>query len=237
MSDRPTRKEMKQDRFVQDVGTAYGYANRNRRNILLGIAGVVALIAVFYGVSAYRSSQERKAHQLLSEAIAVMDASSGAPQVAAEGAPEFGSDEEKFAKAQPLLQTVVDKHSGTDAADVAELYLANIAAARGDVEGARGRLEGFVRSHPGHLLAGAAQLSLYEMRLQPQEVQSLISELEQKVAEEEPALPKDALLSLLARAWELQGDSAKARQAYERIISEFPDSTYTMDAQRRLATV
>lgn len=237
MSDRPTRKEMKRDKFVDDVGSAYGYANRNRKNILLAIAAVVVLIVAFYGVSAYRSAQENKAQQQLAEAIAVMDATSGATPESPEAQSEYKNDEEKFAKAQPLLEAVVDDFAGTDAADVADLYLANIATARGDLAAARSKLENFVRSHPDHLLSGAAQLSLYELRLQPQEAPALISELEKKIAEEEPSVPRDALLSVLGRAFELRGDNAKARQAYERIVTEFPDSTYTIDAQRSLTTV
>ncbi len=237
MSDRPTRKEMKRNKFVEDVGTAYDYASRNRRNILLSIAAVVLLVVVFYGVAAYRSGQEHKAQQQLAEAIAVMDATSGSMPGVPEAEVEYKSEEEKFSKAQPLLQGIVDEYSGTYAADLADLYLANIAAARGDMDSARSKLETFVRRHPGHLLAGAAQLSLYELRLQPQEAPALISELEKKIAEGEPSVPKDALLSILGRAWELQGDRAKAREAYERIVTEFPDSSYALDVQRRLATV
>ena len=93
-----------------------------------------------------------------------------------------------------------------------------------------------MRGHRDHVLAGAAQLSLYELRMQPEEAASLITDLEAAVEAEESLVPKDALLSLLGRAYEMQGNREKARAAYQRIVTEFPDSAYTIDAQRSLAT-
>jgi len=236
MSERPTRKEMKHDKFVEDVGSVYGYASKNRRNILLGVVAAVAIVAIAYGVIAWQRSQENKAQQLLAEAIEIMDATSGSTPGAPETEVEYKTDAEKFAKAQPMLQKLVDDYSGTDAADIAGLYLARIATARGDIAGARNGLEAFVREHSDHLLAGAAQLSLYELRMQPQEAAALTAELEKVIEAEESLVPKDALLSLLGRAYELQGNSEKARATYQRIVTEFPDSAYTIDAQRSLAT-
>lgn len=236
MSDRPTRKEMKHDKFVEDVGHAYDYASQNRRNILLGIAAVAAIAVILWGVSIYRKGQETKAQTALAEAIAIMDAPTGASAEAPAGEVEYKTDEEKFATAEPLLRKVVADHGGTDAADVAGLYLARISASRGDLAAAREGLETFVRGHRDHVLAGAAQLSLYELRMQPEEAASLITDLEAAVEAEESLVPKDALLSLLGRAYEMQGNREKARAAYQRIVTEFPDSAYTIDAQRSLAT-
>jgi TolA-binding protein len=72
--------------------------------------------------------------------------------------------------------------------------------------------------------------------MQPQEAAALIIELEKQIEAEEALVPKDALLSILGRAYELQGNSEKARATYQRLVTEFPDSAYTMDAQRSLAT-
>jgi len=47
------------------------------------------------------------------------------------------------------------------------------------------------------------------------------------------ALPADTLLALLAQSYDAQGNSEKSKETYRRIATQFPDSPYAMDAQRR----
>ena len=47
-------------------------------------------------------------------------------------------------------------------------------------------------------------------------------------------LPPDTLLVLLAHAYDAQGDIGKSRDAYRRITTEFPDSPYAIEAQRKI---
>jgi TolA-binding protein len=228
---------MKKDKFVEDVGLAYDMARKNRRAVLYGAVGLLALIIGVWAFFAWRGTQERKAHSLLAEAIGVMEADVGTPDPAAPAArPQFATEDEKFARAEPMFADVEQRYSGTDAADVAGLYLARIAAARGDAASARTRLEKFVRSHSDHILAGTAQMSLYELRLQGGAgATEVIAEVEKELAREGGPLPKDALLAFLARAYESSGAHDKARDVYQRVISEYPDSPYAIDAQRKLA--
>jgi len=236
MSERLSRKDIKHDRFVEDVETAYSFAKDNRRNVLLGACAVVLLIAAIWGFFILRKSQERKAQVVLAEAIAVIEASDAPPATATAPAPA-ANDAQKLAKAQPMFAAVTEKYPNTDAADIAQLYLARIAAARGDVETAKTRLQQFVREHGDHLLAGAAQLSLYEMQLQGAVgAKEVIAEVEKQLGSDDTILPKDALLALLARAYEASGSQDKARDVYQRIVNEFPESPYTIDAQRKLAS-
>lgn len=238
MSDRITRKDIKHDvqhdRFVEEMETAYGAVRRNAMKIGAVIAGIVALAGVALGVFAYQKKQEEKAQILLAEAIATMekpvatDAASGEEAV-------FKTQDEKIAKAEPLFRKVVEQYRGKDAADIAELYLARIAAGRGDVKTAEPKVRAFLDEHSDHVLAGAAQLSLYQIQLGSGAAREVIADIERQLKAENPVLPKDVLLSTLARAYETIGDEAKARDAYQRLVNEFPDSTYTIDAQRKIA--
>lgn len=238
MSDRLTRKEIKHDvqhdRFVEEMDAAYSSVRRNATKVAAVVVAVLLLAAAAFGVYAYQRKQEEKAQVLLAEAIAVME-----KPVATEGetteATAFKTQEEKVAKAEPLFKKVSEQYSGKDAADVADLYLARIAAARGDVKTAEPKVRKFIDEHPDHILAGSAQLSLYQIQLGSGAARQVIADVEKQLTTEDPVLPKDVLLSLLARAYELSGDEAKARDAYQRLVNEFPDSTYTIDAQRKIA--
>lgn len=240
MSDRLTRKnikhDIKHDKFVEEVGTAYGFLARNRSRVLLIAALAVVAAAALVGYSFYMAGQEEKAQQRLAEAIAVMETPIEMTSQVDPNKPsatQFKNEEEKHAKAEPIFREIVEKYGRSDPADVANLYLARIAAARGNIADARPRLEKFIEEHDEHVLASSAKYSLYELRLSAGEADRVAAELEKELTDEKSLVPQDAALALLARAYESLGNDAKAKDAYRRIIIEFPESGYTLDAQRK----
>ena len=50
----------------------------------------------------------------------------------------------------------------------------------------------------------------------------------------EELLPSDTLLVLLAHAYDAQGNTDKSKETYRRIVTEYPDSPYAVEAQRRV---
>jgi tetratricopeptide (TPR) repeat protein len=232
--DRITRQKIKHDKFVDDVGSAYSYVRSHRAPVVWGITGAAAIGLLLTGFIIYRHSEESRAQKRLAEAISILDAPLESQVDASAPGPKYKTEQEKLAKAQPILQEVETKYPNSDAADIAGLYLARFAAERGDVKAARPKLEQFVRDHPNHVLAGAAQRGLYELRIGTGEGKQVIEELQKELDTEGGILPDDVLLALQAQAWELAGNAAKAKEAYQRIVNEFPDSPYTIDAQRKL---
>ncbi len=237
MSDRLNRQQMKHDRFVDEVGTAYVYANSHRRPLFLAIGALVLLGVLAYAFTAWRSGEEAKAQAKLAEAIAVMD--SPVTEGAESATPpqpnvvQYKSEDEKLGKAEPMFKQVVSEYSGSDAADVANLYLARIDGWRGKPVEARKKLESFIKDHPDHLLGASARLSLLEIRITAGEHAEVARELQGQLDKEDSYLPQDSILALLARSYEAAGDEAKARDTYQRIVNEFPDSPYMLDAQRK----
>jgi tetratricopeptide (TPR) repeat protein len=230
--DRQTRRDIRHDKFVDEVGVLGEMARQNARYLSAIAGGVlvaIALVAAFYY---YRASREQKAQGLLAEAISTMDASVQ-PQPGQPG-PKFKDENEKTAKAEQQFKTVISSYPRSDAADVAGLYLARISASRGDVASARPKLEKFISDHPHDLLVGAARFSLYQVRIQSGEAKQVASELEQQLSASKTDLPADSELSLLAAAYRAQGNEVKTREVYRRIVTEFPDSPYAVEAQRML---
>lgn len=234
MSDRLKRKDIKHDKFVDEVGTVYSSIRTNWFK-LLGIAlGLIVLLGTVMAVFAWRNRQETTAQDKLAAAIETIETRLGDPSAAAT-APKFASETEKNAKAEQQFKEIVEKHDGTDAADVASIYLARLEAARGDVPVATRRLRDFLAEHPDHLLAGGVKMSLYEMDLASGDPKKVIGDMEKELSSQTATVPTESLLSLLARAYEITGDQAKAKDMYRRITTEFPDSPYALDAQRKVA--
>lgn len=233
--DRATRHKIKHDKFVDDVGTAYSYMREHSRPVVWGIAAALAAIVLISGMFLYRRGQESRAQRRLAEAITILETPIEPQPPAGGPAPKYKTEQEKAAKAQPIFQDVANKYGGTNAADIAELYLAHFAADRGDLASARPKLQEFLRRHPDHILASAAQRSLYELRLSAGEGAQVVAELERNLSSEKGILPDDVTLALLAQALERTGNAVKAKETYQRIVNEFPDSPYSLDAQRKLA--
>ncbi|MFL6248614.1 MAG: tetratricopeptide repeat protein [Thermoanaerobaculia bacterium] len=235
--DRQHRHDLKHDKFVDEIGALSGRARDNQRILLILAGSLIAIAAIVYGIFFYLDNKEDNAQIALSTAIETFDAPVGDPpagQEAQQTGPRFKTEAEKNATAEKQFQEVRSKYSGTDAADVAGLYLARIAASRGDTKTARPLLEAFVKEQKDHILAGAARFSLYQMRIESGEAAQVAVEVNAELAKAEPALPGDSLLVLLAQAYEAQGDAAKSREAYRRITTEFPESPYVIEAQRRV---
>ena len=234
---REHRRELKHDRFVDEMGSLSSRARENQRFLLTITVAVVAAALIAYGIHYYRSDREETAQQALANAIDTIDSpllnAPGSQQPQQPGA-KFKTEAERNAAAEKQFKDLEAKYSGTDAADVANLYLARLDAGRGDVAGARKLLNSFIDEHPKHVLVGSARFSLYQLRIENGEAAQVASELQTEVNKSDPVLPADSLLVLLAHAYDVQGNSQKSKEAYRRITTEFPDSPYALEAQRRM---
>jgi TolA-binding protein len=231
--DRQHRRELKHDRFVDEIGVLSTRARENQRVLVSLAVGALVVALVTYGVYFYRSNQERKAQDLLAAAIDTIESPLVTPNQPNPKA-KFKTEAERSAAAEKQFKDLKAKYSGTDAADVADLYLARISAGRGDVAGARKLLQNFIQDHPKHLLVGGARYSLYQMRIESGEAQQVMTELDAELAKKDPVLPQDSLLVLLAHSYEVQGNDQKSRDTYKRIVTEYPDSPFALEAQRRV---
>ena len=234
--DRQHRHDLKHDKFVDEIGVLSSRARENQRLLLLIGGGIVAVALIVWGIYFYRSSRENKAQAALASAIETSEAQVEAaqnPNTPATGGLSFKTEAERTAAADKLFKDVQAKYSGTDAADVASLYLARNAAAKGDTAGAKKTLQEFIDDHGDNIAVGAARFSLYQLRIDGGEAADVAAELNGELTKAEPILPGDSILFLLAHAYEVQGNDAKTREAYRRISTEFPDSPYALEAARR----
>jgi TolA-binding protein len=236
--DRQHRHDLKHDRFVDEIGALSVKARENQRLIFTIVLAILAVALVASGIYLFRNTQEKKAQAALATAIETIES----PLLPAAPAPgqqvppnaKFKTEAERATAAEKLFKDVQANHPGSDASDIAGFYIGRMAAARGDVPTARKNLEEFIDDHGSHFLAGGARYSLYQLRIDNGEANQVVTELNAELAKAEPALPGDAILNLLAHAYELQGNGAKARETYRRITTEYPDSPYTLEAQRRV---
>ena len=237
--DRQHRHDLKHDKFVDEIGVLTDRARANQRLLLsIGLA-VVGIAILIYGFMWWRGGKEEKAQLALASAIETIESpvndNPNQMQVPPPTTPsKFKTADERNTAAEKEFRAVQAQYSGTDAADLANLYLARLAVSKGDTAGARKGLETFIKEQGDHPLLGpAARYSLYQLRIENGEATQVANEIDLEMKKAKPALPGDALLVLQAQAWDVQGNVAKSRESYRRLLNEFPDSQYAVEAARR----
>ena len=231
--DRQHRHDLKHDKFVDEIGALSARARDNQRLLLMIAGGILAVAAIVWGIYFFRSSRERKGQAALASAIETVSAPVQATPAPNTTGLTFKTEAERNDAAEKKFREVHTTYPGTDAADVAGLFLARMAAGKGDSAAARKMLEDFIKGNPDTVLGGAARYSLYQVRIESGEAAQVAVEVNAELNKAQPVLPGDALLMVLAHAYEVQGNSAKSREAYRRITTEFPDSAYVVEATRR----
>ncbi len=238
MSSHLTRKEMKRDEVAEAVGRSVDYAQSHGRPILLAIGGAVLLVLVLLGYWGFRTSQRGKASYAMGEALKV-----AAAPIQAEGAkpddpdqPTFATLEARRARAKKAFENVRESYRFSAAADVAAVYLGQIASEEGKLDEARKIWQDYLEDHPDEMLAGNVKLNLIELDRRQGKTDEVIANLEKMLDASGGPLPKDAILYELASAYDGAKRESEAKKTYQRILDEYPQSGYRSLAQQKVAS-
>ncbi len=238
MSQRLTRKEIKHDIRDDEVR---GYLVRvfeflqERPSFVVGAdVGFVVLVLGVTALLAYLDNRGAAASEELASALKI----AGAP-VTEDGAtpedpdePSFPTEEARRARAKEAFEEVRSGVGASLAGEVADLYLADIAAGEGDTETARAIWESFLADHENHVLALSVRLNLIHLDRQNGRAQEVADELQRELDSAARTLPEDVVLFELAQTLEELGREDEAVELYQRILDEHPKSPYTAQARR-----
>lgn len=239
MNQRLTRKEIKRDDFAAVMGRGVEYAESHVMTLVYAIGGVLLLIALIVGVYFYRKNLGQEASAALAKATAVYQA-----PIQATGAkpndplePSFATEAARQARAKEMLEKVRDDYGSTDAADVAGLYLAQIAANENKLDDARKIWADFVDDHGDSLLAGEARLNLIDLDRKQGKGEQVVQDLRSMLEKSDAPLPQDVVLMELGTTLEQLKRTPEAIQTYQRIVDEFPNSPYRQEAQQKITSL
>ena len=226
MGRRITRKQLKQDdEFVSAAERIFQWVADNTRPLLAAIGAVCAAALVWWGVNAWLGSRTDDASLLLFHAVQTFEGNAVA------GTLVPGGDVDA---AETDFQQVVQSYGRSDQADMARLYLARIALSRGQVDEARSAFVELSQKHGNDVIGRLATLELVDLRLASGQVAEVANELEAMVVTRDSGLPQDVALYKLGEVYVTSGEPERARSYFERLVEEFPESPYVMNARLRL---
>lgn len=213
------------------------------RPLIIGIGGAVLLAVVGFLIYGFVGHRSDSAGDSLGAAVKVssapLNATDAKPNDPKE--PSFVDEAARRAKAKTLFEKVRSDYGHTDAADIAGMYLAQIAMAEGKPEEARKLWTAFADAHPDSMLGGEARINLIHLDRGKQASKEKLEELAQRLkamqGQSKPPLPEDVILNELGATYEQLGRKDDATQAYKRILDEFPQSAYRTSAQQRMSAI
>ena len=156
---RITRKELKSDKFAQEVGLTVTFFEEHKQEILRYGAIALAVAVLVVGYSVYSGHQHAARQAALYKAIAVQEAPVGAAQA---GGQSFPPQDAKDQQALKLFGDLRSNYSGSDEAVVAAYYMGSIHSDQGKLaEAAKEFLEAAQKGNAQY--AGLAKLSLAQV--------------------------------------------------------------------------
>jgi TolA-binding protein len=236
MSERLTRKEIKKDEFVEAVESSVSWVEQHGRTLILAGIAVVVLVAAGFGTYFWLQARSVEASEALDAALKVYRAPVGPDATADDDGPTFADEAARRARAKELFQAVRADHGSSDAADVAGVYLGQIAADEGDTGSARELWTDYVDSHGDDVLAGQVRVNLLHLDRQEGRAEEVAAKLEGMLTEapEERTLPADVVLWELATTYEALGRDDEAQSTYRRLSEEYPTSGFAAQARSKL---
>ncbi|MPZ20470.1 MAG: tetratricopeptide repeat protein [Luteitalea sp.] len=199
---------------------------------------VVAIVAVG-GYLAWRSYVERHAGALLADGMVVATAPVVTPaqlltNPPPEGQETFSSSQARAAASVSKLLHAAETYPATSSGIAARYYAATALAETAKLDEARQQYQGVIDRDADGLWGRMARLGLATVDLRAKRYDAAITGFRSLLANADADLPADGLLMHLAQAYQEAGKRDEAIRAYNRIVSEFPESLYVSDATTRV---
>jgi TolA-binding protein len=230
-----TRRQLKQDRFVETTQEAVHWASGHQRPVIWGIALIVIVVGAYFGVTAWIDRQNEQANAGLSVALRTMaDPLRPADAPAGQGT-GYATAAERAKAAEKQFQDVGNKYSYTKAGKVAR-YMQGVAAVQaGDNAAAEQQLKSVADSGDKDVaaLAKLALASLYRSTNRPADAARVYKDLQDHPT---ATVSKAEAQLELAEMYE-KSDPTQAMNIYQQIQKEDPVGPAAQIANARLAAV
>ena len=93
------------------------------------------------------------------------------------------------------------------------------------------------KAGPKDFYGRMAQLGLIECMVQAKQYDQAVAKAQALANSNDDALPRDAILMELGRAYAAAGKKTEARQTFDKLVSEFPESAFVEEAKSMITTL
>lgn len=235
---REERHQAKRNDFATLLDEVAQFAGRNVRQVALVGAAVLVLVLGVVGVKSWLRSRDATGARLLAEMIdtynAPITASIEDLQAAQTGVPTFTSAAERSRKVIDLAAPILEAGAGAARAG-ALLYRGMAQSDLGLYDEAEASLGEVLSRDAKSLYGSMARLRLARLKESRQKSEEALTLYQAILDDDRGLLPREEGLLGVARCQEALGRKDEAQALYRRLVSEYPDSEYLMEARRHLS--
>lgn len=236
---RTERQHLRENEIEQFARQARELVEAKKRETTFFVSAIVIVAAIALGYFAWHTHVQTRADDLLAQAVAVRDARVGPPP--APGQPSSGlyfpTEHEREQAALTKFKAAADAYPSTDAGLYARYQQASTELALDHASQAAAAYQQVI-DHAGSSIYGQmARLGLAEAQARAGQYDQAINAFKELAQRKDGPLPIDGILMQLGRTYLDAGKRADAQQTFNRLVEEYPESPFSVDAKRLLETL
>ena len=246
---RTHRRELKENDLARIIREINEWVQPRTKEITTAIVVVIVAAVAVFGFFTWRNRTSSEGQDLLAQAMVVLNTAvvpveantqpgqaPAAASITATGT--FSTEEQKLNAAVPKLRAAADAYPDSAAGIQARYHLAAALSALGKQKDAITQFDNVIKRAGADSLYGRmAQLGKADAQQQGGDIDGAIASWEALQNKKDSNIPADAILMQIARAYQSKGNTAKARDAFNNIVTNYPDSPYVQDARKELDAI
>jgi tetratricopeptide (TPR) repeat protein len=211
-----TKKEIKEDKFVEVALNARAYVEDNYKRVSIIVIAIFGVIVLIMGYRYVHQMNEEKSSALLGQA-------------------QLEYQNLNYPKAKEFINRLIEEYSGTDAADQGQFLLANLYFQEGNIEEAKMNFKEFIDSYGGSNILIASGIAGYAACLEKEGNYSEAAEYYERAQKKSPDFVEAAnYLYLAGLNYMADGNNEKASEMFQKIVNDYESSNRKDDAQAKL---
>lgn len=239
------RHHLKDNELAHIVGDTTSWIEQHRNTVIAGVAAIVIIGGGLMGYSAWTRSVNDKAGALLAEAMVIEESPVQPPAPPAGTTNDASSPggqlpgtyptlQAKLEAALPKFTAAADAYPSTQQGLTARLHVAETLGRLGRRDEAIQQYDRLVGSSD-KLIARAARLGKSSVQVLAGQFEPAIATLKELAEQKDGALPTEAMLMELARAYKLAGRTDDAKRTLSQIVEQHAESPFATEAKAEIA--
>ncbi len=214
--NRINKKDLKKDPLLDSLMNAQSFYEDNKNTLVYSAFAVLIVVVIFVWGSSIMEGTEMEATSLLGKA-------------------QIEYDQLNYSNSRDFLNVLKEGYSGTDAAEQGNFLLANLNFKEKRFVEAKQFFVEFTESYTGNSLLLSSAYAGIAACLETEDDFSGAGESYKKAYNSAGNLVQASEYLYLAGVnFQSAGDSEQAKEMFQKIIDEFPDSSKKYDAQTKM---
>jgi predicted negative regulator of RcsB-dependent stress response len=230
---RTERRHLKDNELAVATASIRQAVEERKQQILTAAVVIAVAAAAALGYLLWNAHVQGQAHQLLADAIAIDQSPVG--QGSNPDAPNyFPNERQRSQAALTKFKIAADAYPKTQDGIFARYMEAATMLKVGTPADAGARYQQVIDQAGDSFYGDMARLGLAQTQAQTGQYDQAIATYKQLAEKKDTQMPVDGLLMQLARTYLDAGKTAEAQQTFNRIVQEYPDSAFSLEARQAL---